>query len=328
MPLEKLQKLIAILSDDSKSHESKLIEFREYIESIKDIGSFNKTKWSQQWRVQTYDLGQIFKKLDASDFLLITKEIKGDEDVESIDFTYSEIIWAFFDQENEYVGKELKSFAKKYPGNLEFHHSYSQYLLKNQTFKEALYESKFALNLEKDNAEFLKTFFNTAKIYFDHLVEKAKDEEARAVLDDVRLILTQKEFENAIIYKNALTGLYDRLKDHIVINRRIEFFEKEVQRIANIEQKRFIEILGIFSAIMAFILTNISIATAHFTFSETLRLMIAMAIVLLIFAISISYLFSIRYRYNKSNFFRFLAYRKFWAIVVLIGCLILLLWLK
>jgi NADH:ubiquinone oxidoreductase subunit 6 (subunit J) len=73
----------------------------------------------------------------------------------------------------------------------------------------------------------------------------------------------------------------------------------------NNERRRIIEILGFFSAIVAFILSTVSVAK-NFSFLEATYFIISLGLILILFLIAISVLFSSKKKkerfYNKANF--------------------------
>lgn len=302
------------------------IKLADYLIELRNIGGYEKNIWRVNWRLRLYEFGKLFTDDASWIFPLIEEEIRIRGSYEALDFLHSEIMWNFFDNKNDCVKDEIKSFIKKYKSNPEFHHSYSHILEYNKNYELAVSESKHALSQEKDNYIFLYTYTDKVKKYFDHLINNGKLDEATNLLEIeekyYQLISpNQKDFIVKLNNTAAFSMLRDRLKDHITISKRVEYFSQEIDKKINFEQKKLIEVLGLFSAILGFILTNISIGISNLHLRDMMTLMISMAVTLIIFAITISYLFG---RGNRSiKFWEFLKDRKFWAVILL--CLILLL---
>jgi tetratricopeptide (TPR) repeat protein len=300
-----------------ESNPDAIVDFEVYLESIKDIGSFSSTTWPINFRKEIYEFGKVFTDVQVGPFLEKIEEFKSKnvDNSEIYDFIYSEIIWNFFEQNNSYIKKEFNSLIKKYPTNPEFHHSYSHFLEQNNNFEQALFEVKTAIKIEPGNNIFTNTYIYKIKSYFDHLILKGKIGDAEKLLEIQEKEATKIKVLNKFNEWNIFSSLKDRLKDHKSMQERVRFFEKEIENRIQIEQRKVIEILGIFSAILGFILTSISLAIKSLSLQEMLILMLGMSLVLLLFSISISYLFGKNYRY--AGFFYFLKHPKFYAGVLI-----------
>ena len=272
-----------------------------------------------------YDFGKLFTDDASWVLLLIEQEMDSRGEYEALNFIHSEIIWNYFDNKNDYVKDQIKELIKKYPTNPEFHHAYSHILECNGSFEIAVSEAKHCLSQEKGNYIFLYTYVEKVKKYFDNLLNKENLEDATRLLEKEEeyyktITPFQKDFVVRINNDTMFSSLKDRLKDHVTIASRIKHFSQEMERKINIEQKRLIEVLGLFSAILGFILTNIAIGISNLNLKDMMVLMISMATTLVIFAIAISYLFG---RGDRSmKFWVFLEHRKFWALVILFAILI------
>jgi hypothetical protein len=319
--LSKLNEIIDLISKGDLINAKK--ESASYFTDLRSIGDYSQNVWRTEWRRRVYDFGKMFKD-DASWILeVLKKEIEIRGNYEALDFINSEIIWNYFDNKNDFVKDEVKQLMKKYPANPEFHHTYSHVLEMNTNFDLAVSESKHSLSQEKNNYIYLYTYVDKVKKYFDHLINNGKLDEAQEFLDKEKIyyqdiLPSQKDFIVRINNDTTFSMLSDRLKDHITLNKRVEYFSKEINRRFNIEQKRVIEVLGLFSAILGFVLTNITISISKLYLRDMIVIMIMMAITLLIFAITISYLFGRSDGKTSKRFWQFLSHQKFWALIVLI----------
>ncbi|MDO8497056.1 MAG: hypothetical protein Q7S61_00735 [bacterium] len=296
--------------------------FISYLSSLRSIGSYSKNIWNSEWRKKVYELGTLFEE-DASRVLEIIRIEKANNgNFEALDFLYSEILWNFFEDKNTFVKDEIKRFIREYPGNPEFHHTYSHILEMNGNYKISILESQHALSQEKDNHDFIYTYTGKVKTYFEYLIDKNKIDDASDLLQNAKkyyesILPWQKSFVVRLNNTARLTSLEDRLSDHKTIQKQVINFSGLIDSKINREQRRLIEILGFFSAILAFILTNITIVfAAKFSVKDVLLVMFSMAILLLIFVISISYLFG-RNTHNIGSL-AFLRDGRFWSIILML----------
>jgi len=264
---------------------------------------------------------EVFSKYDAGPYILeIKKYLDGlGNNKEIATFIYSEIIWNYFLQDGDYNKDILKNAITAYPHNPEFHNTYAMFLLKNKTYDKAIFEHQRALSIDPFNYNFIECYFVAVKAYFEYMIENRKIDEADKYLSTTLDFIHDKKIDEmpntGHEIKHRIYMMKDRINDHKAIEKQISFSQREIENTIRIEQRRLIEVLGIFSAVLAFILTNISIALSNLTAKQVLIIMVGMAIILLIFAISISYLFGPRLRYPPSWYF--LKRPKFWAIIVL-----------
>lgn len=321
MNVQNVSKIINKIKDCSITEQ----ELRDFFETDYKNNSVPCDQWNKDWIKSVYELGNVFSDKDAGLILRVIEDVKSrSSEKEVFDFIYSEIIWNFFEQNNEYIKNTFKEFLLKYPTNPEFHHSYSHYLENNKNYDQALFEAKTACRLDGDNILFQYNYLHKIKTYFNFLLEKGSLEKARTLLKE------GKEFLDSVIkpglgrweFFSSLSSMEDRLHDYEAIDKKVKFFEKEIQNTIKIEQRVLIEILGIFSAIIAFILTNITIFVSSLTPREAMYLMIGLAIVLLIFVMSLSFLFGSRYR--SANWKWYLGHPKLLVIVLLSVALFLM----
>ncbi len=312
--------------------EDASVLFSEYLTSLasKDCNYANEP-WTKTWVKEVYDFGSLFTEYDAGKYLITLKTIFDEENPENekFAFIYSEIAWNYFGNNSEHIRDILRDFTKKYPYNPEFHHTYGHFLMEKSTYDRAFDEYEWALTIDATSRDvtFLSSYLGALKDITDHYLSHGDIDKASNFLKRAKDFLAKKGYLKGIPHisfetNNALSMLTDRVRDHEIFKKQVGFFEAEVERKISIAQKKLIEVLGIFSAVVAFILTNVSIMTSNLSLRESLILMLGMANVLLIFSISISYLFGRRYRWADEVYF--LKQNKFWAIIALITMLIVL----
>lgn len=316
MDIEKLGKIISkINAGEDSTHD-----FGVYLESVNKV-PYSKDSWPVAWRKKVYEFGSLFSRTDAAPYLRILNNVKEKSlEKEVFDFIYSEVIWNFFEQNNDYIKDEFRDLLKKYPTNPEFHHSYAHYLENNKNYEQAIFESKTAYRIDSTNQEFVISYFGKTKAFFDFLLSKNRLDDASVILGDAEKFSDTLFGVDQWEMSHRVSSMRDRLHDYRALERKVDFFEKDIQNTIKIEQRRLIEILGIFSAIIAFILTNITISVGNLTPRQALFLMIGMAVVLMIFVFSISFLFGPKYRH--ANWWWFITRPKLWVIIVLFVLLV------
>jgi tetratricopeptide (TPR) repeat protein len=307
-------------------------DFETYLRELaKEECSYQGETWSKDWIKAVYKFGTFFENHDAGKYLIVLKKVFNEENPENekFAFIYSEIAWNYFGNNNEYIKDVLREFTKKYPYNPEFHHTYGHYLANNKTYDRAFDEYEWALTIQGASSDvtFLNSYLETLKGVVDFYLSKGQLETSSGFLSRSSDFLEKKGYlkdipQISFRVRTILGTLADRIKDHEIFKNQMAFFEDQIENKISVAQKRLIEIIGIFSAIVAFILSNVSIFTNNLGVRESLILMLGMADVLLIFSISVSYLFGRRYRWTSKWYF--IEQNKFWAVITLILLLIVL----
>lgn len=290
--LTQLQEIINLVSSNRIGDEEEALgKFRTYIQNIKEIGDFSSANWAYNWRQKVYEFGSLFAIKDAEKFFrIMNEETKSynNKEKESIKFIESEIIWNFFPQGSEYIAKDFEELVSKYPHNPEFHNSYSHYLEQKGNLPKAISEARTALRMEENNVSFIENCFNKEKTWIDILLAERKFQEGRIAWQNMS---SCKQFMDGGVFQNILVSIGDRIKDHEIIQKKIDDIPDIVKQNSESDRVRLIEVLGVFSAIIAFILVNTAIGR-NFSVNEALLLMLCMGIILIIFVISISYIFT------------------------------------
>jgi Mn2+/Fe2+ NRAMP family transporter len=96
-----------------------------------------------------------------------------------------------------------------------------------------------------------------------------------------------------------------------------EQFEKNINHALDSDRKRIIEILGFFSAIIAFILSTVSIGK-NYKYIEALNFMLGLGIILVLFALTMSLFFN---RNEKKLLYKDY---KFWILIIALIAMLLL----
>ena len=267
--------------------------FAKYLSSIILLERFNSTEWNSIWRNEVYNFGEKFKEIDSVDFLYAIDNAKNGlnkDQKEVLDFFKSEIRInnLTFDD----IIEDTKKVIKEYPYNPEFRHNLGHIYAAENKLEQSIEQYEFALKKDGNNKTFLKNLFN---VQYKYIQQSIDDETYEKGLKYLNNILNSKKYDDSYVFKNLLIGLKQRLNDYKILSDKIlsaeKVFEKKIKEISEKERRRVIEILGFFSAIMAFIFSTISIGK-EFNYSEAISFSVSLGFVLIIFLVSLNILFS------------------------------------
>lgn len=311
--------IIELIKNNKIRGENNALErFNNYLESIQEIGPFSIENWREDWRRKIWKFGEEFKKLNPSDFLILIDNVLNSETVrnlEVIEFIRSEIIVNFLpDLECK---KHLIILNEKYPLNPEFRNTLGHYYVKDKQLLLSIEQYKIATKMDPTNNSFINSRYKQEQTYLNDLIITG---EYKTGKDHINKILTENDpiFLRLDIRK-TFTSYIRRLDDHLYFKDKLESIEKDFKEkmhneLEN-ERKRIIEVLGFFSAIVAFILSTVSIGK-NFSFLEAIYFIIALGLILILFTVSLSVIFSP----SKKQLF---SDKKFWILIILILTLLI-----
>jgi len=313
-----LSKLVVILNLIKKGNiengHGALTKFDEYLDDVKYIGQFSSDNWDKYWRKKVYDFGKLFSGVaerHAGRFLRILNEklkVIADSEKEVIEFIRAELVYHYETKQSNLL-KQFADLVHAYPDNPEFAQNYSNVLFENNYFSAAIQEAEKTLLIEPDNKVFLESILNKERGYFEYLLDQNDINSAKKLLQKME---KNDRYIKRPNFASQLVVMRDRFRDIDMIFKKIEGIDAIVKKAADREKWRYIEIFGVFSAIIAFIVVNTDIAIAEkLEFAERLLLMVAMGFILSIFAITISYIF------NQDNS-KFFLKAKFWVLIILL----------
>ena len=319
--IKELNEIIKLIKEKKFEGENNALEkFSLYLDTIQAIGSFDSTKWRQDWRKLIWQLGEEFKALNPQKFLGIIDEKLNSPAIankEVIEFIRSEIIFNYLPSEE--CKKIVQASVQAFPLNPEFRHTLGHFFKNEEEFINAINEYKLALKIEKNNNPYVRSLFIAESQYLNDLISKSEYRTGQNYLDN----LFQEKFylDKDPIYHNSFIDFNCRFQDHVLLENKIKNLETEFKKKMNdeldSERKRIIEVVGFFSGIVAFILSTVSIGK-NFSFIEAICFIIGLGLVLILFAISMSILFNT----NKKTY---LKDKKFWILIV--GILLLFFYL-
>lgn len=303
--------IIELVKNNKIKGENEAVDkFKLYLETIQEIGPFNIENWRQDWRKKVWKFGEEFKKSNPSDFLLIINELLNKSETknkEVLEFIRSEIIVNYL-PDNE-CKKHLEILIQTYPLNPEFRNTLGHYFTREKQLIEAITQYKLAFKIDPKNQSFLNNCFTRDQNRLNDFLDKAEYEEGKKYLktlyEDIDYIGAGSNI------KSTFNDFDRRFNDHLHFQKKLQSLEKEFQKRINseldAERKRIVEILGFFSAIVAFILSTVSIGK-NFSFIEAIYFIVALGLILILFNVSLSVLFSS----SKTDL---LKDKKFWILI-------------
>ncbi len=266
-------------------------KFQAFLISIKTLGNYSATNWQTPFITKVYEFGTLFKKISPSEFLLlINNEIAQSNNVEReiLLFIKSEIL---FNYENLSSNKDFfTDLVSQYITNPEFRNTLGHILLKEQSFLEAIYNYRLAIK-ENPKQNFIEAKFNAEVLYIESLIETNDLDTAQ---NYVNQILVTKEYISSFIFQNWFVFLANRIKDYKISEAKLSKKENEIKvtilKELELERRKTIELLGIFTAIIAFIFSTVSISKS-FEFSQSLVFIICLGLILILFCLILSIIF-------------------------------------
>jgi tetratricopeptide (TPR) repeat protein len=306
--LSDLQDIITLV-EAKKIHgpNNALIKFELYLGTIQSIGPYDKTHWRRNWRKSVWEFGALFEKINPTEFVQKIEKTKGNNlsCEEVIDFIHSEISCNFHsDDEGKVI---LEKMITKYPYNPEFRHSLGHIYRVEKKYQEAIAQYSLALKIEPADNDYLSARFNCEEDYLNECIAEGSYEDAENYIS--KIFEEEIYKKNSVTFHNSLIDFSRRIQDHKIFKKGLDRaereFQKNMRKELNNERRRIIEILGFFSAIVAFILSTVSVAK-NFSFLEATYFIISLGLILILFLIAISVLFSSKKKkerfYNKANF--------------------------
>jgi tetratricopeptide (TPR) repeat protein len=272
-----------------------ITKFQTFVSQVKNIGRYSIIDWPSQFLNRVYEFGNKFKIIDPTLFLTALENeinISSFAEKEILYFLKSEILWNFeshLKQENFLIG-----LVNQYITNAELLHNLGHIKLEKELYIEAIENYSQAIRINSTNT-FLDSKWQAEVKYVEHLIEIEKYDTAENLINDC---LNSKIYQSNFIQQNWLVFLANRIKDYKLQD--IKFQKKEIELIKLMndefqsERRKVIELLGLFTAIIAFIFTNVSVAK-NFEYTQAINFTTCLGLVLIDFAITISIIF-----HNKS----------------------------
>jgi tetratricopeptide (TPR) repeat protein len=309
---ENLTDIIELIKTNRISGTNEALDkFAVYLETIQEIDSFEINNWPQDWRQKVWKLGAQFKEQNPQLFLKLIDEklsLPAIKNEEVLEFIRSEIAFNFLPDKE--CKRQIERLIGKYQLNPEFRHTLGHYYAREGDRLHAIEQYKLALKIEPSNKKYLTSRFNNEYYYLNQLISKG---EYKTGQEYVKSIVKENFYiEAETIYYNSFIDIQTRISDHLIFQNKIVELENEFRNKMNeeltSERKRIIEILGFFSAIVAFILSTVSIGK-NFSFIEAIYFLVALGLILILFSVSLSTLLNS----TKTGLFKD---AKFWILIL------------
>lgn len=268
-----------------------LDKFKIFVTQIKNIGRYSVANWPSSFMSRIYEFGKSFSIIDPTEFLTAIEDeilISSFAEREILHVIKSEILWNF---ENHLKQEStLIELLQQYVANAELMHTLGHIKNEKKNYIEAieLYTQAHRIN---PSDTFLSAKFKIDLDYVEYLIENEKYEAAESLIEDR---ISDEIYNGNFIRQNWFVFLKNRIKDYKLLNRKALKKEAELKKMLDAEfqaeRRKVIELLGLFTAIIAFIFTTVSIAKS-FDFSQAINFITCLGLVLIAFAVTISLVF-------------------------------------
>lgn len=297
--------------------------FRSYVVEVQKIEPFSSRKiWDREWRQAVYRFGELFSEKEGCDpapFLAILEE-KSWSDNEPLAFLHSEIIHNLF-SETPFIKEEFFPLIKKFSANPEFHHSYGHYLGWRKEYEHAITSYKRAILLEKESDTFVGSLFVCFGNFFSESIMAEKLDKAEEILGNLdKFFKDNKLNQKYWVFSNLIISMGERLEDHRIFEKKTKNMLSLLERKAEEVQSHLTNVVALLATLMGYISVGISEVQGDRPVSESLLIMCGFALTLILFAVSISYLFSGK-KAKKESFWAFFRHPRFWVILILLALL-------
>jgi tetratricopeptide (TPR) repeat protein len=272
-----------------------IAKFQIFVAQVKQIGRYNVADWRDDFTLRIYEFGHSFKTADPTEFLaIIEAEILNSNiaEKELLYFLKSEILSNFDKLQKQET--DLINLLNQYVTNAEFYHTLGHIKVEKKEFIEALdcYSQSTRIN---SCQRFIETKFGAEVQYVDYLIENEKYDEAEIFVNER---VSNNIYKANFTFHNWFILLSNRINDYKLLEKKALKKELELKQMLNnefqSERRKVIELLGLFTAIIAFIFTTVSVAKT-FEYEQAINFTTCLGLVLIDFAITISLIFHEKY---------------------------------
>ncbi|MGE4169579.1 MAG: hypothetical protein AB7F28_02545 [Candidatus Margulisiibacteriota bacterium] len=311
--LDGLNEILTLLSHGQWDGETGVLgRFSAYLETVKQKKSFHPATWQPRWRQNVRTFAKQAVATDPVPFQRLLKdrmEGLGDTEKEPLLFLELALLCQLFPTKSDYMGRYLESLLATYPTNAEFQLHHAHFLQAKGQWSDAHEAITKTLKLDLQNPFLIQTLFEFEKSYLHWLWKHRKTAEASTLLNAMQ---HNPHYLDATL-QHHLQLLVDRHHDHQQIQDQLMNSASALKALSELERRRLIEVFGLFSAFLMLAFFMIQ-TTQHFSLKDALVLCTAMADIILIFAIALSYIFN----QDRKPFYES---GKFWVMVVLMAFL-------
>lgn len=292
--INKLQTEIKALIGVSK-HDDACEKFKILVNVIGNLDKYNKSTWdikqTQKWWLFFDFLGKY--QFVTSYISIIETNLQNCDlsEVEALEFLRIELIWSATD-DPILVKDKILNLLNIYPYNLEFSHTAAHVLARDKkTYFDAIKLYRKCINAwGTQHSSLISQLYNFEINIFRNTLEEGDYLHAEKQLD---LIISYSFYKNNPMFNNASLIHRERLKDRKFTEATAKKIERELKRAvvaeSEVQNKKNIEQLGVFSAIITFIITAAASAFSSEK-SMTPLILIAIGLILILFITTISLL--------------------------------------
>lgn len=313
--LTQIIEITQLIQANKGNDKTTIDQIKEYLRNIKSLGSFSPENWKQEWRKAIYKFGEEFKEKSPENvFNCINEEInlsKEQSEIEVLEFIKSEIFLNFFtlDESIDY----LLEVSNKFNLNPDFKNSLA--ILYDAQGNQQLYckYQKQAIKIEKNNTDWLESIYHKEYNIGKELIKKKKHKEANKFIQDIIDSNFYKNYRSQD-YQNYFIFLQQRNDDQLLIENKLAEIDKaskiEINNLFEKSRLKIIEILGFFTAIIAFIFGAITI-TVKTELTSALILTTSFGLIMLIFTLALSIVFI-----NTDK--ELMRDKRFWTLIIIL----------
>lgn len=293
--LENIIKLNTLIGEEKIITDTTNDKIKTYLNEVKILGTFSTDNWEIVWRKEIYKFGEYFKETNPEKVFIILEELiestSEKSEIEVLEFIKSEIFLNFFTSEEtiEYLERLTQEFRL----NPEFKNSLAQQHKANDRKDLHCKLLRQALKLDKKNQDWLDAIYNAEYGIGKALISDKKHKEAGIYIQE---IINSKFYEeyHSYEFQNFFIFLKQRNDDQLLIETKLNDISISsktlIEDLFDKSRLNVIEILGFFTAIIAFIFGTVTISVS-LELSSALVLMTSFGFVMIVFILTLSLVF-------------------------------------
>jgi len=313
--LTEILEITELIQNNKEEEKNTIDKIKKYVKTIKSLGSFSNENWRKEWRLAIYKFGEEFNEKNPEKiFHSLNEEIDlsiENSEKEVLEFIKSEIFINFFtlDESIDY----LQELSKEFNLNPDFKNSLSILYSKKGNQELSCKYLRQAIKIDKTNTDWLESIYQKEYHIGKELIREKKHEEANIFISNILDSNFYKNYRSQE-YQNFFIFLQQRNDDQLLIENKLLEIDKaskiEINNLFEKSRVKVIEILGFFTAIIAFIFGAITI-TIKAELPSALILISSFGLVMLVFILALSIVFI------KSEK-RIIHDKRFWTLVVIL----------
>ncbi|MFA0067732.1 hypothetical protein AB4344_07845, partial [Vibrio breoganii] len=270
------------------SHEDVEAKFKEFLDQIIRIGTYNHKTWNIRW---TSDLWKFLADLSSYERVsglvcIVEEKLKesSSTEIEVLEFIRIELMWGCVAQ-SRMLRADIERLVNKYPYNMEFIHTLANVLIgiDDEKFTAIKLYRQCIEAWGKEYSKIVKNTYNYEMHFFKQALESGDYLNADKQIDYIKSFQPYKD--NPFFNNNSIL-YFERLKDRKHTEAIASKIEREVKESVKSEyenqNKKNLENLGVFSAIITFIITAAASAF-NSDKSDTPLILLSIGLILILF---------------------------------------------